>query len=179
MLPEHIEATIGSIRRIYAEHHEQATPQQRVMTRVTAMIGRPMFLAFLGAVVVSWIGLNLIMKAEGYPAFDPPPFSWLQGAMTLLSLSMIVFVLSAQRHDDELAEKRDTLTLELALLSDQKTAKMIQLLEEFRRDSPQVSDRRDKEAEVMARPADPHSVLDAMKETGPPEQEAAADSPHS
>ena len=42
---------------------------------------------------------------------------------------------------------------------------MIQLLEEVRRDNPLIHDRVDPEAEVMAQPADPQSVLDAIKET--------------
>jgi uncharacterized membrane protein len=55
--------------------------------------------------------------------------------------------------------------LELAILSEQKTAKVIQLLEEFRRDNPMIRDRVDYEAEAMAQPADPQSVLAAIKET--------------
>jgi uncharacterized membrane protein len=50
-------------------------------------------------------------------------------------------------------------------LSEQKTAKVIQLLEESRRDNPLIRDRVDQEAEVMAQPADPQSVLEAIKET--------------
>lgn len=134
------------------------------MAWVTAMVGRPMFLGFLGAAIGLWIAGNVLMVEGVYTALDAPPFPWLQGAMTLLSLAMISFVLGAQRHEDELTERRDTLTLELALLSDQKIAKMIQLLEEFRRDSPQLSNRRDQEAEVMAQPADPQSVLGAIGE---------------
>ena len=150
MLPDHIEETIESIRRLYAEHDQRSTSQQRAMARVTTMVGEPIFLGFLGSAVALWIAVNLLMAKSGYAAFDVPPFPLLQGAMTLLSLAMITFVLGAQRHEDELTERRDTLTLELALLSEQKTAKMIQLLEEFRRDSPQLADRRDQEAEVMA-----------------------------
>jgi uncharacterized membrane protein len=55
--------------------------------------------------------------------------------------------------------------LELAILSEQKTAKVIQLLEESRRDNPLIRSRVDQEAEAMAQPADPQSVLDAIKET--------------
>ena len=57
------------------------------------------------------------------------------------------------------------LTLELAILSEQKTAKVIELLEEVRRDNPLIQDRVDQEAEVMAQPADPKSVLNVIKET--------------
>jgi hypothetical protein len=48
---------------------------------------------------------------------------------------------------------------------EQKTAKVTQLLEESRRDNPLIRDRLDREAETMAQPADPKSVLDAIKET--------------
>jgi len=58
--------------------------------------------------------------------------------------------------------------LELAILSEQKTAKVIQLLEEFRRDSPQIHDRVDEEAEKLGQPSNPQSVLDAIKDIRKP-----------
>ena len=78
---------------------------------------------------------------------------------------MVVLILGTQRHADLLAQHREMLTLELTILSEQKTAKVIQLLEEVRRDNPHIRDRVDQEAAVMAQPADPQSVLDAIKET--------------
>ena len=61
--------------------------------------------------------------------------------------------------------RREQLNLELAILSEQKTAKVVALLEELRRDSPTVRDRVDKQADVMARPTDAQSVIDAIKGT--------------
>jgi hypothetical protein len=43
------------------------------------------------------------------------------------------------------------------------TAKVIQLLEEARRDNPLIHNRVDRDADDMAQPADPSSVLDAIK----------------
>ena len=40
-----------------------------------------------------------------------------------------------------LGQRRELLILELAILSEQKTAKVIQLLEEVRRDNPLIHDR--------------------------------------
>ena len=77
----------------------------------------------------------------------------------------VVLILATQRREYQLAQLREQLTLELAILSEQKTAKVIQLLEESRRDNPLIRDRVDQEAEAMAQPADPQSVLDAIKET--------------
>ena len=54
--------------------------------------------------------------------------------------------------------------MELAILSEQKPAKIIALPEEIRRDSPHLRNRLDHEAVAMAVAADPQAVLDAMKE---------------
>ena len=115
--------------------------------------------------MAGWIGFNLLAAGLGYRPIDPPPFSWLEGAVSLLSLYMVVLILATQRREDQLAQHREQLILELALSSEQKTTKVIQLLEKSRRDNPNIRNRVDQEAEAMARPADPQSVIDAIKET--------------
>jgi uncharacterized membrane protein len=165
ILSAHIEETIRSIAQLHAEHHENATPLQRTVDRMTALLGRTRFIAVLTVIVAGWIGLNLLAASLGYRPIDPPPFSWLGGAVSLVSLYMVVLILATQQRDDQLAQHRELLILELAILSEQKTAKVIQLLEEFRRDNPMIRDRVDYQAEAMAQPADPQSVLAAIKET--------------
>lgn len=49
--------------------------------------------------------------------------------------------------------------MELAILSERKIAKVIELLEELRRDSPQVQDRVDRQADQMAQPAERAGTL--------------------
>jgi uncharacterized membrane protein len=165
LLPAHIEDTIRSIARLHAEHHGAASPQQRAMDRLTALLGRPWFIGVLGLTILGWIGMNLASAALGYRPLDPPPFQWLTGAGSLVSLFMVMLILGAQRHEEQIAQHRELLTLELAILGEQKTAKVIQLLEEGRRDNPLIHDRIDHEADAMARPSNPQSVLDAIKET--------------
>ena len=165
LLPAHIEETIRSIARLHAEHHQSTTPLQRAVDRITALLGRPRFIGMLIVIAAAWISLNLLVTAFGYHPIDPPPFSGLGGAVSLISLYMVVLILATQRREYQLAQLREQLTLELAILSEQKTAKVIQLLEESRRDNPLIRDRVDQEAEAMARPADPQSVLQAIKET--------------
>lgn len=165
ILPAHIEETIRSIARLHAEHHQQATAFQRTIDRLTAVLARPRFIAVLTAVVAGWIVANLAAPALGSHAWDPPPFYWLQGAVALSALYITALILSTQRRENTLAQHREQLTLELAILSEQKAAKIIQLLEEMRRDNPIIPDRVDPEAEAMASPADPQAVLEAIKET--------------
>jgi uncharacterized membrane protein len=110
-----------------------------------------------------WIRANLAAIALGWCAIDRPSFPWLQGAANLASLFVVTLVLAAQKHEDELNARREILTLELALFSERKIAKIIELLEELRRDSLPVADRVDQQAEQMAQPADAQSVLAAAQ----------------
>ncbi len=165
ILPIHIEETIRSIAELHAEHHRGATPIQRIVERLTAFVGRPRFIGLLTIASVLWISLNGVAPLFGLAPFDPPPFPWFDGAVSLAALYIALLILTTQRRQDQLAQHREQLTLELTILSEQKTAKIIQLLEEARRDNPNLRDRVDEEAAAMAIPADPQSVLDAIKET--------------
>lgn len=160
----HIDETISSIAKLRAEHLENATPMQRGVDRVAKFLGRPRFIALISFFVVGWIALNLILAALGFRAVDPPPFLWLSEAVSLVSLCMVVLILVAQEREDQLGQQREMLILELSILSEQKIAKVIQLLEESRRDNPNLRDRRDPEAETMGQAADTRSVLDAITE---------------
>src|ERR1700736_2516046 len=121
LLPAHIEETIRSIARLHAEHHQNATQLQRAVDRVTALLGRPRFLGVLSAIAAAWISFNLLAAALGYRPIDPPPFSGLGSAVSLVSLYLVVVILTTQRREYKLAQLREQFTLELAILSEQKT----------------------------------------------------------
>lgn len=164
ILPPHIEDTIRSIARLQAAHNEQASSLQRGTDRLTAFIGRPEFMVLITWLVVAWIGLNLVANLFALTPLDPPPFNWLQGALSLAAIYITTLILVTQRYADQLAGYREQLTLELAILPEQKSSKLIELLEEQRRDNPNLKNRVDIQAEEMGTPADPEAVLNAIKE---------------
>ena len=159
ILPPHIEDTVRAIAGLQADHDRRASPVQRVVGRMVHLIGRPRFVGLLTAVLIAWLGLNAVLGAR---AFDRPPYPLLIDAGEILGLYITVLILVTQRHEDQLTQLREQLTLELAILSEQKSAKIIQLLEEMRRDSPHLVNRRDREAEALSIPADPQAVMDAI-----------------
>ena len=167
-VPAHVDDTVQAIARFHATHEADASPLQRLIERVTRGAGRPAFAASLTALIVGWVAFNVGLGAFGCTPVDEPPFIWLQGAVALTALYMTVFILTTQRREDKLAGLRDQLTLELSILSEQKSAKIIGLLEELRRDHPSISDRSDENAEALSTPADPNAVLDALKESQEP-----------
>ena len=165
ILPAHIEDTVQAIARLHAEHYQQDTRLQRIVDRMTALVGRPSFVGLLTGAVLVWMLANLGAAWFCLEPVDPPPFAWLLGIVGLMALYMTALILATQRREDQLAGHREQLTLELAILSEQKSAKIIELLEEMRRDDPSLRNRVDHEAAAMSLPADPQAVLDAIKDS--------------
>ncbi len=174
ILPPHVEETIRTIAEVHAEHHRGATPFERLTGRTTAWVGRPKALIYLSLAVVFWLAANLGAPMLRLPAFDPPPFNGLSTAASVLALYVTILILTTQRREDVLSQRRQQLMLELAILGEQKSAKTIQLLEEMRRDIPTLRNRSDPVAEAMSEPVDTSSVLEAIKEAHA-EAEAVAD----
>lgn len=94
--------------------------------------------------------------------WDQPPFFWLQGVVGLLALLVTATVLVAQARQAQISEQRSQLALQIALLTEQRTAKLIELMEELRRDLPNVHNRSNEAAEVMAQASDPAAIVEAL-----------------
>jgi uncharacterized membrane protein len=162
ILPAHIEQTVEMIAELHRQHQQRATPSQKVVAQLTAAASRPRFVGLLTIVFGLWIGLNGLVKLAGYAPPDPPPYSYIQAITGISGVYITLLILITQRRENQLAEARDQLTLELAIVNEQKSAKIIALLEEMRRDLPNLPDRPDPEAEQLSTPADPQAVMDAL-----------------
>jgi uncharacterized membrane protein len=164
VLPPHIEQTVQAIARLHQAHHERATSIERFVDRLTGLVARPAFIGVVALIVIAWISANLALRRYAGWCLDSPPFPWLQGAAELVAIVITTLILTSQRRKDELSELREQLTLQLATMTEQKVAKLIALMEEQRRDSPQLTNRVDTEAEQMSAPADPETVIEAIKD---------------
>jgi uncharacterized membrane protein len=100
----------------------------------------------------------------GFQPLDPPPFFWLQGIVSVGALLTTTVVLITQNREAKLEEQRLELELQVNLLTEQKTTKLIHLLEELRRDLPMVKNRDDPEAAALQKPTDLEEVLAALED---------------
>ena len=164
-LPPHIAEAVQTIRGLHMEHHRKATSAERIVDRTTASIGHPSFLFGIILISVAWAAGNCFIEITHGSPPDPPPFGWMSLALTWMALMIAVLILTSQRRADRLAQLREHMNLEATLLTEQKTRKIISLLEELRRDSPQIHDRHDPEAAEMAEKSDRNTVLDVIEET--------------
>jgi uncharacterized membrane protein len=166
-LPRHVEEAVRSVAELHIEHHASATALDRILARVAEFVGHPVTLGVAVSITVAWLVAKALEPSSGLSMIDPP--AWLDRALALVSIYLALLILATQRRADRLAQRRDQLTLQLALVNERKTAKVVELLEELRRDHPHIVDRLDGEAEAMARSADPDSVLTAIeRQHGPP-----------
>jgi len=160
--PRHVEETVQTLAEIHRAHHSHTQPSDKFVARLTGRMSQPGFLIFITAACLAWVAGNLILSAWSAKAPDPPPFNWMFQGASLFSVYITLLILISQRRERDWAHQRDQLTLELAMLSERKTAKIIQLLEEFRRDHPDMFDREDHEANAMSEPANARAVGEAL-----------------
>ena len=161
----HVDSTIEQLADLYDQHERSAGSAQRLANRTTLMLGRPLALAVVLLLVILWVGGNYLANWFGLPTVEKFPFSDLAFVATLAALMVALLILTTQRHEDALAEKRARLTLQIAVLSEKKIAKVIALLEEQRRDNPLLTSRIDDEANAMAGATDPRSSLEQIQQS--------------
>lgn len=161
---DQISLNIAAVHKFYDREESKISPSQRLLERVDELAGKSGFLAFIVFFVVIWIVANVLCLGLGYAEFDPAPYLWLQGIIGLCALLTSIMVLSKQNRLAKLAEQRANLDLKVTLLTEQKAAKLIDLLEELRRDLPNVKNRHDADAQTLQQSMNPSLVLAALDE---------------
>lgn len=165
--PEEMAQNIAAVQAFYARHERELSRSQRLAERIASAVGRPAFLGAILGCVGLWIAGNSMRLASGSPALDPAPYFWLQGLVSLSALLITTVVLIKQNRVARLAEQRAHLDLKVTLLIEQKVAKIIDLLEELRRDAPDIPNRHDPHATALQQAMNPDRVLAALDESAP------------
>ena len=169
---DQISQNIEAVLDFYTREEQKITRSQRILERISLFIGQPVFLGFILLFVALWMLANALTQHLGFVAFDPEPFIWLQGIVGLGAWLTATVVLIKQNRLAKLEEQRAHLDLKVTLLTEQKAAKLIDLLEELRRDLPNVRNRHDPEAAVLQQPMNPDRVLAALDELGDADEPA-------
>jgi uncharacterized membrane protein len=160
-----VRKTAQAIAELHAAHHAQSTTSERWVGQAVHYLSKPWFLCLVTIGVAIWIFGNALFVWFGYPVFDPAPYALLQGMLTLLAVYVSLGILAAQRRAGVLADLRAQVTLEHSILTEQKAAKVIELLEELRRDHPEIANRPDNQASALSIPSDPKDVAAAISES--------------
>ena len=161
---DQISQNIEAVLDFYSREREKMTYWQRVLERIGDWIGQPAFLGLTLLFVACWTAWDSALRMMHKIEFDPAPYFALQGLVGLAALLTTTVVLIKQNRLARLEEQRAHLDLKVNLLTEQKAAKLIELLEELRRDLPNVSNRHDAEAAALKQSMKPDRVLAALDE---------------
>ena len=162
--PDQISQNIEAVLDFYTREELKISRSQRLLEKISGFIGQPVFLGIILIFVLCWTLLNIQAHHLEIVEFDPPPFLWLQGIVGLGALLTATVVLTKQNRLAKLEERRAHLDLKITLLTEQKAAKLIDLIEELRRDLPNVKNRLDSEAASLQQSMKPDMVLATLDE---------------
>ncbi|MBW4605180.1 MAG: DUF1003 domain-containing protein [Calothrix sp. FI2-JRJ7] len=161
--PEHVLKNIEAIIALHAHYEESVPTHQRILEKIAATFGKAWFLYAEILFFTVW-GICSHLADIGVLTWEFPRFDLHEQGIDVASLLISTGVLIYQARQEEMSTKNSHLTLQLNLLTEQKVAKLIALVEELRSDLPNVQDRHDPEAEVMQQRTDPQVVLDILQE---------------
>lgn len=161
-LPDPITKNIEAISSLHTQEVRDIPAHQRILEAIATFFGRSTFLYSLLVILALWIFGSFF---DRFLPFNLPSFSWSNQGLDAAALVISTGVLVRQTRQENFAEQRSQLMLQLNLLSEQKIAKIISLLEELRTDLPDVINRHDSEAQLMREAADPIAVLEALQKT--------------
>jgi uncharacterized membrane protein len=133
-LPSHVEEAIQAMAAMHAAHRKQASSMERWIDQVIFVIARPIFPVYIVCFLIVWIGAGFLAAHEGLPVLDQAPYPTLALSVSCAALFIAVLILASQRRADRLTNLREQMTLETVLLTTQKASKLIDLIEELRRD---------------------------------------------
>jgi len=164
LIPDAVLKNIETIIELETQHESSLPLHQRLLEKTAASFGQPWFLYFQLIFFASWWFSSQLLN-ERFVQWHVPRLNVYEQGLDVASLLIATGVLIYQARQEKVAEERSQLTLQLNLLTEQKIAKLIALVEELRTDLPNVPNRHDSEAFEMQRTTDPQVVLNALKET--------------
>ncbi|MEM7758005.1 MAG: DUF1003 domain-containing protein [Cyanobacteria bacterium P01_A01_bin.40] len=154
---QNIETIIG----FQAKQAQKLPLRERIIEKIAAFFGKSDFLYLQILFFASW-SLCSHVAPELLP-FGLPRFDLQEMGVDIAALLIATGVLVQEARQDRLAEQRSHLILQINLLTEQKIAKLIELVEELREDAPNIRDRDDFEAQIMQQATDPQVVLDILQ----------------
>ena len=118
---------IEAVAQLEQEFQRQRTGLDRASDAITAFVGSIQFVIAHGVGISLWVLLNAALLARGWD-FDPYPFVFLNLVLGVESVFLSTFVLMSQNRQNHQADRWAHLDLQVSLLDEQETTKMLQML---------------------------------------------------
>ena len=166
---EIVRKNVAAIVEMQRKQAAGRTLQDRLAAAMTDFSGSMAFVYIHAVWFGLWVLLNIgILRVPYLTQFDPFPFGLLTLVVSLEAIFLSTFVLIAQNNLSALSERRAELDLHVNLLAEQKTAKVLELLDHMARQLDtmhgQFNYTPDAETEALKLSPEPDEVLTVMEE---------------
>jgi len=127
-----LQRNVSAIAEMQHRETSQRTFQDHIAAALTDFSGSMAFVYIHALWFAIWFVLNLgIFHIPGITGFDPYPFGLLTLIVSLEAIFLSTFVLIAQNNLSAVSDKRAELDLHVNLLAEQKSAKILELLDKI------------------------------------------------
>jgi uncharacterized membrane protein len=140
---------IKSIADLEKEFQRRRSLVDRVSDRITAFAGSITFVVLHVVWFAAWVLWNRGLEAAGRTPFDPYPFIFLNLALSIEAVLLATFVLITQNRQARQSDQWAHLGLQVNLLAEQETTKMLRMLQAISERLGLEEPQRDKELKEM------------------------------
>lgn len=130
--PRAAQENIEQIVRLEQKAEERRTTSEKIADAIASFVGSMPFVYLHMIWFVVWLAINL-QWVPFAKAFDPYPFALLCMIVSLEGVVLSTFVLIKQNRMSQRADNRSHLDLQVNLLSEKETTKLIQMIERMSR----------------------------------------------
>jgi uncharacterized membrane protein len=148
ILPRVAQKNIESITQLEQEYLDQRSPLDRISDCITRFVGSMGFIIFHALFFAFWMVINLF-TLFGILPFDPYPWQFLNLVVALETVFLSTFILMSQNRQNRQADQWAHLNLQVALLAERETTKILQMLRDVCGHLGLARDARDKELKEM------------------------------
>jgi uncharacterized membrane protein len=155
-LSETIDRNISALLRHEAEQARRATLQYRIADRIAAFAGSMPFVYLHVIAFGAWISLNIVPQ----PWVEPwdPTLVILAMVASVEAIFITTFVLITQNRMAEVSERRANLNLQISLLAEHETTRMMALVSAIA-EHLEIRTRVDSEVRELKRDVEPEAVM--------------------
>src|SRR3977135_969166 len=120
---------IESIAQLETTEAAKRSPADRIADAITCFCGSMAFIYMHLAWFGGWILWHFVPRLPQALRFDPYPFQFLTFVGSLEAIFLSTFILISQNRQSRIAELRNSLGLQITLLSEQENIKILAMLE--------------------------------------------------
>ncbi len=150
---------VKTIARLEQAMDARSGRMGEVARRIAVFCGSPRFIWLHVLGFAGWIGLNSL---PGLPHIDPFPFTFLTLIVSLEAIFLSAFILMSQNRAARIGELRNQLDLQLNLLTEQETTKLLRLVEAMA-DKMGVHDHDDPPVQALEQATDPERLAQQIQ----------------